>query len=226
MTHVEQEPGPWNLAPMGERGLLMTWRGPGAAASAAVRGAAHAIGQMSIRGVSELVPAIESLLVCYDPFNIAPRELRRMVAAALPRAVSGEEQTGRLIAIPVSYGGAEGPDLADVAAACGLAEADVVASHTAQPMPVLMLGFLPGFPYIGGLPAGLRLPRRAAPRIAVAAGSVAIANDQTGIYPSQSPGGWHVIGRTDTVLFDPFRDPPALLRAGDLAQFVAVGGGE
>jgi KipI family sensor histidine kinase inhibitor len=102
-----------------------------------------------------------------------------------------------------------------------MSEQEVVALHTASAMPVLLIGFMPGFPYIGGLPSRLHLPRRSEPRTSVAAGSVAIANDQTGIYPHRSPGGWHIIGRTSARLFDPRREPPALLHVGDHVRFVA-----
>jgi KipI family sensor histidine kinase inhibitor len=128
----------------------------------------------------------------------------------------------RIVTIEVVYGGEDGVDLPHVARSCGLTPDEVVALHTAGPMPVRMIGFMPGFPYVGGLPPALWLPRRIEPRVAVPAGSVALANDQTGIYPARSPGGWHIIGRTDARLFDPWSDPPSLLKPGDLVQFVAM----
>ena len=213
----------WRLAAIGDRGLLLIWRGDASAAGASVRAAARLLGRLAPPGQIELVPGIDSLLVCYDPLLIAPGELRRHVAPVLARGGDPQSEVGRLVEIPVSYGGTAGPDLGYVAHACGLSEAAAIALHTARAMPVLMLGFMPGFPYIGELPAELRLPRRAEPRVAVPAGAVALANDQTGIYPSRSPGGWHIIGRTEARLFDPARDPPALLRAGDRVRFVAVG---
>jgi inhibitor of KinA len=115
----------------------------------------------------------------------------------------------------------QGPDLADAARLLGLSIEELIRQHTAQPWRVLMIGFAPGFPYIGPLPATLTLPRRATPRPAVPAGSVALAAGFTGIYPACLPGGWHLIGQTNVVLFDPHRTPPALLQPGDRVQFVA-----
>ena len=212
----------WELAPLADSGLLVTWRGEAHLARSAIRQLDNVLATRPLDGLVELVPGIESVLVCYDPLVIGPHEIRRALAAVLPQVVRDEPPQGAMVEVHVAYGGADGPDLPFVAQACGVSEAEVIALHTTRPMPVLMVGFMPGFPYIGELPAALRLPRRAEPRTLVAAGSIAIANDQTGIYPSQSPGGWHVIGRTALKLFDPLRVPPALLRAGDHVQFVAT----
>jgi KipI family sensor histidine kinase inhibitor len=129
---------------------------------------------------------------------------------------------GRLHHIPVVYGGENGPDLASVAGEHGLSESDVVRLHSEREYTAFMLGFTPGFPYLGMLPDALECPRRATPRVRVPAGSVAVAARQTGIYPSASPGGWHVLGRTSVRLFDPFRDEPALVAPGDRVRFVPV----
>jgi inhibitor of KinA len=154
--------------------------------------------------------------------QLSSDELVRACRECASGAAVDENHLRRLVEIPVRYGGADGPDLGYIAETAGLSEADVVALHTAGPMPVLMIGFMPGFPYIGGLPPRLRVPRRAEPRTAVPVGSVALANDQTGIYPSRAPGGWHLIGRTEAALFDPLCVPPALLAPGDLVRFVAL----
>lgn len=210
----------WTYAPVGDAGLLLTWRGSRSDAGAALGQAYQELAQHQFAGIIDLVPGIASLLVRYDPLQTTPDELRLLIERALSSSPVLERESGRLVEIEVAYGASEGPDLAAVADACGLSSAEVVALHTARPMPVLMIGFMPGFPYIGELPAELRLPRRMEPRIAVPAGSVAIANDQTGIYPSRSPGGWHLIGQTTARLFDPLREPPALLRPGDRVRFV------
>lgn len=139
-----------------------------------------------------------------------------------PRAID-PAHTPRTVEIPVRYGGDDGPDLAAVAAHCGLSPAEVVARHVAGTYTVAMLGFAPGFPYLVGLDQALATPRRADPRTRVAAGSVGIGGAQTGIYPAAGPGGWQLIGRSDIALFDVARSPPALLRAGDRLRFVAVG---
>jgi inhibitor of KinA len=128
----------------------------------------------------------------------------------------------RVIDVPVTYGGAAGPDLDKVATALGLAPAELVAIHTAEVYRVMMIGFTPGFPYIGPLPDRLQVPRLTTPRAAVPAGSVAIAAGLTGIYPARLPGGWHLIGRTDLLLFDPAATPPATLEPGDGVRFVPL----
>ena len=207
---------------MADTGLLLQWRGSEEEARAAVQRQAALIAGHNLRGVIDVVLGLDSVLVCYDPLVMTAPELSQALDQA--QHDGAFEQRTRSVAheIPVVYGGSDGPDLGDIAYAAGLSEAEVVALHTSRPMPVLMIGFMPGYPYIGELPEPLRLPRRAEPRVAVPAGSVAIANDQTGIYPSRSPGGWHIIGRTEVRLFDPLREPPALLQAGDDVRFVAL----
>jgi KipI family sensor histidine kinase inhibitor len=217
----ERPQSPWEIAPLGDRGLLIQWRGSRAAALDVVMALHTNVRLKHVPGILDLVPGIDSLLVCYDPLVVTPDRLQDLLLAdELPTKPVSSLQ-GQIHTIPVFYGGQDGPDLPFVAQAAGLSESKVVALHTARPMPVLIVGFMPGFPYIGELPSTLRLPRRSEPRTAVPAGSVALANDQTGIYPRRSPGGWHLIGRTDVALFDPLREPPALLQAGDYVQFVA-----
>ncbi|HEY6894280.1 MAG TPA: 5-oxoprolinase subunit PxpB, partial [Rhodanobacteraceae bacterium] len=129
----------------------------------------------------------------------------------------------RLVEIPVRYGGEYGPDLDALAHYAKLDAAEVIAKHTAATYTVAMLGFAPGFPYLFGLDDALQMPRRATPRTRVPAGSVAIGGAQTGIYPTELPGGWQLIGRTPLALFDAARDPPSLLMPGDRVRFVAIG---
>ncbi|MNO94337.1 Kinase A inhibitor [compost metagenome] len=126
--------------------------------------------------------------------------------------------------IPVHYGGEWGPDLEEAARHCGLMPAELVALHSGGDYRVYFLGFQPGFAYLGGLAAGLAVPRRKEPRLKVPAGSVGIGGAQTGIYPAASPGGWQLIGRTDLALFDPARDEPSYLLPGDRVRFVPLGG--
>src|SRR4029079_3163209 len=125
----------------------------------------------------------------------------------------------RLVDVPVGYGGEGGPDIDQVAELTGLSVAEVVERHVAEVLEVLTLGFAPGFPYLGLMDPGLAVPRRATPRPRVAAGSVGLAGQMTGIYPADLPGGWRIIGRTDLRLFDPRADPPARLRSGDRIRF-------
>jgi KipI family sensor histidine kinase inhibitor len=143
------------------------------------------------------------------------------------RAQTFDEQasgTGREVCITVRYGGDAGPDLPAAAAHAGLSQDAFVARHAAGRYTVAMLGFAPGFPYLLGLDPALAMPRLATPRTHVAAGSVGIGGDQTGIYPAAGPGGWNIIGRTAQVLFDPSRDPPALLGPGDRVRFIVADG--
>jgi KipI family sensor histidine kinase inhibitor len=129
---------------------------------------------------------------------------------------------GRARTIPVVYGGAMGPDLADVAERCGMAAGEVIERHAGSELTVEFIGFAPGFAYLGGLPEELRVPRLATPRTRTPAGSVGLADGMSGIYPGELPGGWRVIGRTPTTLFDPHREPPAYLLPGDRVWFEPI----
>jgi inhibitor of KinA len=185
-----------------------------AAAVERVRGAA-------VSGVIECVPGFTSVTVHFDPVRAAhplDDSLHRLLAD-LDEAAG---IAGRLMEIPVCYGGEFGPDLEAVAAHHGVAADEIVELHAAGEYRVHLIGFVPGFPYLGGLDAKLATPRRDTPRTAVPAGSVGIGGAQTGIYPIASPGGWQLIGRTPLRLFDARRDPAALLRAGDRVRFRPV----
>ncbi|HQR19302.1 MAG TPA: 5-oxoprolinase subunit PxpB [Burkholderiaceae bacterium] len=181
-----------------------------------------------LEGVTDVVAAIVTVVVYFEAGNAAQRSMRRdavsdLLLAALARAGDAAAAGDRTpVEIPVCYEEAFAPDLADVARATGLTPAEVVRRHVESPHRVLMIGFTPGFPYIGGLDNQLVVPRRATPRARVEAGSIAIANGQTAIYPSATPGGWNLIGRTPLRLFDPARDPPSLLVAGDRVAFVPI----
>ena len=171
------------------------------------------------RGVVDVVPGMNTLTVIFDEAaDVAALERNLKLAWA-----SGEasQAVGRLVEIPVRYGGEHGPDLADVAAHTGLSPQEVVRRHSAGEYVVYFLGFQPGFAYMGGLAPELATPRRRDPRLAVPAGSVGIGGEQTGIYPASAPGGWQLIGRTDAALFVADRDPPSLFAPGDTVRFVA-----
>lgn len=172
-------------------------------------------------GVVEAVPTFRSLSLYYDPLVTVRRELEEAVRRVLGRR-GRERRAARLWHIPICYGEPFAPDLAEVAGLLGLAPAEVARRHSASRYRVYMIGFLPGFPYLGDLPPELALPRRADPRIKVPAGSVAIATSLSAIYPYESPGGWHLIGATPVRLFDPARAPPALLAAGDSVRFAPI----
>jgi KipI family sensor histidine kinase inhibitor len=138
------------------------------------------------------------------------------------KQVKVQQQAGRLVEIPVRYGGEWGPDLVDISAHTGLPPDEVIRMHSQAEYTVFFIGFQPGFAYLGGMPAQLTTPRRASPRQAVPAGSVAIGGAQTGVYPKTSPGGWQILGHTDVVLFDPARDEPSLWMPGDRVRFVST----
>ncbi len=184
-----------------------------------------------LAGIVDVVPAYTAVVVHFDPRAWLRRELAPGVAfasaldAQLATAPTEPESTphdARERVIPVAYGGEHGPDLAHVAAHCGLTPSEVVARHHAATYTVAFLGFAPGFPYLLGLDAGLATPRRATPRTRVAAGAVGIAGAQTGIYPSATPGGWQIIGCTPRGLFDVTREPATWLQAGDRVRFTPI----
>ncbi|QSI33071.1 5-oxoprolinase subunit PxpB [Variovorax sp. RKNM96] len=170
-------------------------------------------------GVGEVLPGMNNLTLTFDPTAIELDALTAQVLEVWPK-LSAKAVDGRLVEIPVAYGGEHGPDLGDVAAHTGLTPAEVVRRHSAGEYVVYLLGFLPGFAFMGGLAPELATPRRAEPRTAVPARSVGIGGEQTGIYPLVSPGGWQLIGRTSLEMFDPTAESPTLLRPGDRVRFV------
>ncbi len=178
------------------------------------------------RGIRNLHPAFASVLVEFDPRLHTHAQIESLVRLALERAPAEELPASRLVEIPVRYGGAYGPDLDDVARHHDLTPRRVVELHASAEYAVCFVGFSTCFPYLAGLPLELATPRLAAPRKHVAAGSVAIAGGQAGVYPLESPGGWRVIGRTALRLFDPAGEPPPLLRMGDRVRFVPLAEGE
>ncbi|AOI93605.1 5-oxoprolinase subunit PxpB [Burkholderia pseudomultivorans] len=172
--------------------------------------------------VVDVVPGMNNLTIVFDALATTAESLTPLLHDAWQTA-DVEHADGRDVEIPVVYGGANGPDLAAVAAHTGLSADEVVARHAAGEYVVFFVGFQPGFAYLGGLDASLHTPRRAAPRLEVPAGSVGIGGAQTGLYPTTSPGGWQLIGRTSQVLFDPTRQPPTLLLPGDRVRFTIAG---
>ena len=172
-------------------------------------------------GIVTLVPGLDTLLVEYDPLRIEASTLRTMLRERAA-TVRVDREAARLRTIPVIYGGEDGPDLEEVGRLTRLTTREVIAAHTGAELRVRILGFAPGFAYLGPLPAALHVPRLATPRTGTPAGSVAIAGELSGIYPAQLPGGWRVIGRTLVAVFDPRRSPPSYLAPGDVVRFEAV----
>ena len=181
---------------------------------------AAAIRTRALAGVRDVRATYRSVAVDYDPLT-ADRET---IAGAIASAFAADDAApaGRDLEIPVVYGGADGPDLAEVAERSGLTPAALVAAHSAPSYQAFMLGFMPGFPYLGQVDQAIVAPRRSTPRLRVSAGSVGIAARQTGIYPRDCPGGWAIVGRTNVVLFDPAREPAASVWPGDRVRFVPV----
>lgn len=210
-----------HLTPVGDTGVLAVFEQQiseqvGAQVSAldrAVRGA-------KLRGAGETVPAFASLLVRYDPLVTDYDQMAAAITRLAEHLPPPDTAAGKLITIPVCYGGEYGPDLEFVADHAGLSEGEVIRLHTGREYRIYMLGFLPGFPYLGGLDPALVTPRLQNPRTSIPAGSVGIGGEQTGVYPVASPGGWQLIGRTPLKLFDPGK--PLRYAAGDRIRFAAI----
>jgi inhibitor of KinA len=185
-----------------------------------VIGLAARVAEAKVAGVRDVVPAFRSLTVHFDPLATDVDRLEELLRAAPGAAKTGSgERAGDAIRIPVSYGGVDGPDLDDVARFAGLSCDEVVAIHCARLYRVFMLGFSPGFAYLASVDPRIAMPRLESPRTRVPAGSVGIAGPQTGIYPSSTPGGWRLIGRTAVKPFDVTRRNPILFKPGDIVQF-------
>ncbi|MGB8843931.1 MAG: 5-oxoprolinase subunit PxpB [Aliidongia sp.] len=192
---------------------------------AAVQALDRAVIAAELPGVIETVPSFRSLIIHYDPLSTSAAALTAAVTA-LDLSASVGAGAGRRWRLPCCYDGEFGPDLESVATATGLSASSVIAAHSSTDFTVAMLGFLPGCPFLAGLDAAFDLPRRAQPRTRVPAGSVAIAQQLSVIYPAESPGGWHLIGRCPVPLFDPARAVPALLAPGDIVRFFSIGAAE
>lgn len=206
--------------PLGDRAVLLTFGHQlDPVVHARVAALARQLRRQPPDGVTDIVPAYTTLAAWFDPARwrheaLAAEILSRETSAGTPRSAAG-----RAWILPVRY---DGPDLDWVAAQTGRSREEVVRLHTARQYTVFLLGFVPGFAYLGELDPALVLPRRSEPRRRVPPGSVAIAGAQTAVYPLETPGGWHLIGSTSVSLFDSTRDPPALLAVGDTVRFTAA----
>ena len=181
-----------------------------------------AIGSAGLRGITDLIPAYADLTVCYDCTVISAKALQRQLRRLLDSlSVAGQDRR-RVFRLPVCYGGDYGPDLDFVCHHSGLSAQEVIALHSAPDYLIYMLGFLPGFAYLGGLDDRIKTPRLQNPRTKIHAGAVGIGGEQTGIYPLSSPGGWRLIGTTPVKPYDPERDEPILYSAGDYIRFVPI----
>ena len=180
------------------------------------------IRDQQIEGIVDMIPTYCALLINYDPRVIRYDPLVARLEGLLKIEVKAGEQKKRVYEIPVCYGGKYGPDLGVIAEHAGLSEEEVVRIHSSSDYLIYMLGFLPGFTYLGGLDERIHTPRLKTPRVRIEAGSVGIGGSQTGIYPLDSPGGWNLMGKTPVKTYDPDREVPILVQAGEYIRFVPV----
>jgi KipI family sensor histidine kinase inhibitor len=212
----------WHITMTGDAAVTVSFSARiDADVSTRVVAVADAVRAAGYPGVRDVVPTYHAVTVYIDPLRADLGRLWTGLedAAAAPLDVTA---ASRDIVVPVVYGGDRGPDLSAVARFAGLSHERVIELHTGRRYRVYMLGFLAGFPYMGAVDSRIAIPRRNTPRTGVAAGSVGIAGEQTGVYPASAPGGWHVIGRATVEPFDPSREPPCPWRPGDLVTFESV----
>lgn len=208
---------------MGDRGLLLEFGDEiSHEVNERVRRMALAIRKEAIPGIVETVPTYRSLLIFYDPLTLPLDRLKKRLQQIEEDLEEIPLPEPKLTRIPAVYGDGYGPDLDFVARYHQISPEEVIRLHCSKPYFIYMIGFMPGYPYMGELPDSLITPRLKTPRLSVPKGSVAIAQRQTGIYSMESPGGWQIIGRTPVELFDPGRVPPSLLQMGDLVEFYPI----
>lgn len=212
-----------SFKPCGDRALTVAFPARiDPAINAQVCNLARLIVERRVRGVIETIPTFSSLTVIFDPLIVSHARLVRQLTRLLPECGQSGSSRKRIFEIPVCYGDAFGEDLGDVAAHAKLSVEEVIRLHSSADYLIYMLGFLPGFAYLGGLDERIATPRLQSPRTKIPAGSVGIGGDQTGIYPLDSPGGWRLIGRTPVKPYDPSRAEPILYRAGDYIRFIPI----
>lgn len=216
------------ILPLGDAAVLVDFSDTlDLAVNARIQQLAEAIRRRRVAWIDDVVPALGSLALHFDPeryeLALPPLEAAAaLVKDCLGRRLPNLSETARTVEVPACYEPDLGPDLAEVAELCKLSVAEAIRRHCASPHRVLMVGFAPGHPYIGGLDERLSVPRRTTPRPAVIAGSIAIANTQSVVYPFTISGGWNIIGRTPLRIFEATREPPALMAPGDRVQFRAI----
>ncbi|MGY6268344.1 5-oxoprolinase subunit PxpB [Achromobacter denitrificans] len=231
MTALSKSPSPaetsWRIQPQGDRCLIVSFGDRiDASVGRTCLAAAGKLRDARLPGVTDVVPSFVAVAVHYRPDEHgAPgyAQLAGRIERLLADGIQADATGGREVDIPVCYGGEHGPDLAEVAQAAGLTPEEIIQLHSGPRSMVFMLGFAPGHAYLGVHDEKLNIPRRPSPRTAVPAGAVAVANRQTVIYPNRLPGGWNIIGATPLTMFDPSREPAALLQPGDSVRFVPIG---
>ena len=213
----------FEIRPVGDRALTVEF---GAVIDEEINRRVHALAawitSRRMPGITELVPTYRSLLICYDPDVLSYGRLKRRLERFDPSCISDGAEKRRILEVPCCYGGEFGPDLGDMESLTGLSAEEIVRVHSGVDYRIYMLGFLPGFVYLGGLDGRIEAPRLSSPRKAIPAGSVGIGGNQTGVYPMASPGGWRLIGRTPIPFYDPASAQPILCKAGEFIRFVPV----
>lgn len=215
------------LLPVGDSALLVEFgRVVDSRVNARVRALSDAVLAADFVWLKDIVPAFASLLICFDRALADFNTVKPQVLALLDGLTEAAAAPKRVWRIPVCYEGEFAPDLADMERLTGLTAAEIIALHSGRDYQIYMLGFLPGFPYLGGLDERIHAARLASPRVKIEAGSVGIGGAQTGVYPVESPGGWRLIGKTPLALYDPDRAQPIVYQAGDYIRFVPIDSAE
>lgn len=213
----------FHFLPLGDQGVQITFSHQvDEATSFRIRGFMNSLERQKHLPIIECVPAYSTLSIYYDALRISYDDFVQKLQLLASEQHDGNLTDCYIVEIPTCYGGTYGPDLEQVASHNNLSTEQVISLHAADPYLTYMLGFSPGFPYLGGVSDQIATPRRSTPRTSVAGGSVGIAGNQTGVYPVESPGGWNIIGRTPLRLYDPDAERPILLRAGDYIRFVPI----
>lgn len=213
----------FQLKPLGDRGIrVQLGDAISKETNKKIRSLSFFLEKEKISGVVEWIPTYTSVSIYYDPFDILYEKLEERLLQLQSRMSHIELPPAQVMEIPVYYGGDVGPDLGYVASYNGLNEEDVIRIHTENSYLIYMMGFSPGFPYLGGMSEKIATPRLKEPRLKTPAGSVGIAGSQTGVYSMETPGGWQIIGRTPVKLYNPTREKPILLKAGNYIRFVPI----
>lgn len=211
------------ICPVGDQALLCEFQNYiNEETNNQVQRLAMQVRERHIKGVRELLPTYRSLLIFYDKKKITYKKLANMIKQLEKSEVIEQKQDKKIHIVPCCYGGACGPDLTDMSKSLGLSTKEIVEIHQSKQYKIYMLGFLPGFVYLGGLDERIHMPRLETPRTKIPARSVGIGGNQTGVYPVESPGGWRLIGRTPLNFYNPSVNPPVLCRAGEYIQFQEV----